>query len=62
MSEYLLKDAIVEAYGAESTPYLIDLERELQLAQAEMDNPEPASYSDLWGKLTPEELRLIEEF
>ena len=62
MSEYLIKDAIVEAYGSDSDSYIIDLERELELAQVELNSYEPQSYEELWGDLTPEELKLIEEF
>jgi hypothetical protein len=62
MSEYLIKDAIVEAYGHDSEDRLIDLERELELAQQELNSYDPQSYEELWGHLTPEELKLIEEF
>jgi len=62
MSEYLIKDAIVEAFGSNSEGYVIDLEHELELAQQELNSYEPQSYEELWGDLTPEELKLIEEF
>lgn len=61
MSEYLIKEAIVEAYGEEAEQYLIDLEHELELAEENVCY-ETLSYDELWGDLTPEQLKLIEEF